>query len=212
MRYLYIDTTSNYLYTGVVENNNLVCEVKKKYDHDLSTMALSVIADMFNKNYIKPNDINKIILVNGPGSFTGCRIGITIAKVYAWTLNIPITIVSSLEAMAISNLDYEFYVPVIDARRGFVFAGIYDRDGNIVMKDQYMKKSVLETAANGMTSDYTFITNDSLELDGEVNSYDPDILKIVNKFKDREEVNPHSIDANYLKLTEAEENLNDRNC
>lgn len=212
MKCLYIDTTSNYLYTGVVDNNVLICEIKKKFDHDLSTMALSVIADMFNNNFIKPNDINKIILVNGPGSFTGCRIGITIAKVYAWSLNIPISVISSLEAMATSSLDYEFYVPVIDARRDYVFAGIYDRDGNIVMKDQYMKKSVLETAANGMTHNFTFITNDDIELDGEVNRYDPDILKIVEKYKNKEEINPHMIDANYLKLTEAEENLNDRSC
>ena len=42
-------------------------------------------------------------MVNGPGSFTGIRIGITIAKVYAWSLNIPITTISSLEAMAISS-------------------------------------------------------------------------------------------------------------
>ncbi|MBR4262247.1 MAG: tRNA (adenosine(37)-N6)-threonylcarbamoyltransferase complex dimerization subunit type 1 TsaB [Bacilli bacterium] len=212
MRILYIDTTSNYLYTGIVEEDNLVCEIKKKFDHDLSTMALSMIAEMFNKNDIKPIDINKIILVNGPGSFTGCRIGITIAKVYAWTLNIPISVISSLEAMATTNLEYGFYVPVIDARRDYVYAGIYDNEGNSIMKDQYMKKSVLEMAANGMTSDYTYITNDNLELDGEINSYNPDILKIVERYKDREDINPHLIDANYLKLTEAEENLNDRNC
>lgn len=212
MKYFYIDTTSNYLYTGVVDNNSLIFEIKQKFDHDLSTMALSKIAEVFNENNINPKDINKIILVNGPGSFTGCRIGITIAKIYAWSLNIPITVISSLEAMATTDLDYDFYVPVIDARRDYVYSGIYDRDGNSVMKDQFMKKSVLETAVNGMTSNVTFITNDSIELNGEVNKYNPDILKIVEKFKDREEINPHLIDANYLKLTEAEENLNDRNC
>ena len=41
--------------------------------------------------YLTAKDIDKIIVVNGPGSFTGIRIGITIAKVYAWSLNIPIT-------------------------------------------------------------------------------------------------------------------------
>lgn len=212
MKYLYIDTTSNYLYTGIVDDDKILCEIKRRYNHDLSTMALSSIAEMFNKNGIKPNDINKIILVNGPGSFTGCRIGITIAKVYAWTLNIPITVISSLEAMATSNLDYDFFVPVIDARHGYVYAGIYDKDGNSIMKDQYIKKILLETAANGMTSNYTYITNDNLELDGTVNIYNPDILRIVTKYKEKEEINPHVIDANYLKLTEAEENLNDKAC
>ena len=212
MRILYIDTSSSFLYTGIVDKDNLICEVKRRIDHDLSTMALSIIADMFSKSDIKPIDINKIILVNGPGSFTGCRIGITIAKIYAWTLNIPITIISSLEAMATTNLEYDFYVPVIDARRGYVYTGIYDKEGNIILKDQYTRKTVIEMAANGMTSNYTYITNDNIELNGSVNKYDPNILKIVERYKDKEEINPHLIDANYLKLTEAEENLNDRNC
>ena len=212
MRYLYLDTTSNFLYTGIVENNELLCERKIRFDKDLSTMALTTMVDMMNDVNIKPNDINKIILVNGPGSFTGCRIGITIAKTYAWSLNIPITTISSLEAMALTNLDYDFYVPLLDARRDYVFAGIYDNDNNQVMKNQYVKKSVLETAINNMSDNFVFISNDDIEVKGEKIEYNPDILNIVLKYKDKEAVNPHGIDAEYLKLTEAEEKLNDKKC
>ena len=212
MRYLYLDTTSSFLYTGIVENNDLLCERKIRFDKDLSTMALTTMVDMMNGVNIKPNDIDKIILVNGPGSFTGCRIGITIAKTYAWSLNIPITTISSLEAMALTNLDYDFYVPILDARRDYVFAGIYDNENNQVMKNQYVKKSVLETAINNMSDNFVFISNDDIEVKGEKIEYNPDILKIVLKYKDKESVNPHGIDAEYLKLTEAEEKLNDKKC
>lgn len=212
MKYLYIDTTSNFLYTGVVENDNLICERKIRFDKDLSTMALSTIVEMLNEQAIKPNEISKIILVNGPGSFTGCRIGITIAKTYAWALNIPITTITSLEAMALSDNGFDFYVPVLDARRDCVFAGIYDNNNNQVMKNQYMKKSVLETAINNMSDNFVFITNDEIELNGEKHTYNPNILNIVLKYKDKEDVNPHGIDAEYLKLTEAEEKLNDNKC
>ena len=212
MKYLYIDTTSNFLYTGVVENDNLICERKIRFDKDLSTMALTTMVEMMNSVNIKPNDVDKIILVNGPGSFTGCRIGITIAKTYAWSLNIPITTISSLEAMALTNLDYDFYVPVLDARRDYVFAGIYDKENNQVMKNQYVKKSVLETAINNMSDNFVFISNDDIEVKGEMIEYNPDILNIVLKYKDKESVNPHGIDADYLKLTEAEEKLNDNKC
>ena len=150
MKYLYLDTTSNFLYTGVVENNSLICERKVRFDKDLSTMALTTMVKMLEEKDIKPTDINKIILVNGPGSFTGCRIGITIAKTFAWSLNIPITTISSLEAMALSNEEYDFFIPVLDARRDFVFSGIYDKDNNQIMKNQYVKKSVLETAINNI--------------------------------------------------------------
>lgn len=212
MKYLYLDTTSNFLYTAVVENDNLVCEVKKRFDKDLSTMALTTMVSMLEEFQIKPTDINKIILVNGPGSFTGCRIGITIAKTFAWSLNIPITTISSLEAMAILNNDYDFYVPILDARRDYVFAGIYDKENNQIMKNQYVKKNVLETAINNMSDNFIFITNDDIEVNGQKVEYNPDILSIVLKYKDKEAVNPHGIDADYLKLTEAEEKLNDNKC
>ena len=212
MKYLYLDTTSNFLYTGVVDNNYLICERKLRFDKDLSTMALTTMVTMLEEKNIKPSDIDKIILVNGPGSFTGCRIGITIAKTFAWSLNIPITTISSLEAMALSNENYDFFIPVLDARRDFVFSGIYDKDNNQIMKNQYIKKSVLETAINNMSDNFIFITNDDIELNGPKANYDPNILNIVLKYKDKEPVNPHGIDADYLKLTEAEEKLNDNKC
>ena len=54
------------------------------------------------------------------------------------------------------------------------------------------------------------ITNDNLKINHEISNYNPDISYIVEKVKDREAVNPHSIDANYLKLTEAEERNDNR--
>ncbi|MBQ7104383.1 MAG: tRNA (adenosine(37)-N6)-threonylcarbamoyltransferase complex dimerization subunit type 1 TsaB [Bacilli bacterium] len=212
MKYLYVDTTSNFLYTGIVDKDLLLCERKIRFDKDLSTMALTTIVDMMDENNIKPNDINKIILVNGPGSFTGCRIGITIAKTYAWSLNIPITTISSLEAMALIDDEYDFYVPMLDARRDYVFSGIYDKDNNQILKNQYVKKSIVETAITNMSDNFVFITNDELDVNGPKINYDPNILKIVLKYKDKESVNPHGIDAEYLKLTEAEEKLNDNKC
>lgn len=209
---LYIDTTSNFLYTGVVENESLITQKKIRFDKDLSTMSLVTIVKMLEEKNIAPKSIDKIILVNGPGSFTGCRIGITIAKTFAWSLNVPITTITSLEAMAISNDEHDFFVPVIDARRDYVYAGIYDKENNQVMKNQHIKKSVLEMAINNMSDNFVFITNDDIELDGEKKVYDPDILNIVLKYKNKENVNPHSIDAEYLKLTEAEEKLNDSTC
>lgn len=210
MRYLYLDTSSSFLYTGVVEDETLLCERKIRFDKDLSTEALITLVTMLEEKNIEPNDIDKIILVNGPGSFTGCRIGITIAKIYAWALNKPICTISSLEAMALTDDEFDYHVPLIDARRGYVFAGIYDKDNNAILKDQYIKLSVLETAINNMSDNFTYITNDDFDLKGNIKKYDPDILKIVLKYRDRESVNPHGLDANYLKLTEAEENLNGR--
>ena len=101
MRSLYIDTSSSFLYAGITSDDKVLAECKKRLDHDLSKETLPEIIRLFEIAKLKPEQIDKIIVVNGPGSFTGIRIGITVAKVYAWSLNIPITTITSLEAMAI---------------------------------------------------------------------------------------------------------------
>ena len=204
MRCLYIDTSSSFLYTSIVDENTILGEIKEEYGQSLSEVALPKIVSLFEKNNLKPTDIDKIIVVNGPGSFTGIRIGITIAKVYAWSLKLPITTIYSLEAMAISSENNKYHVPIINARRGFVFAAIYDENYNVVLKPQHIKLDDLKEKLNDI-SNYEFITNDEFEDITEVTKYDPNMLKIVNKYKNKESVNPHGVNPEYLKLTEAEE-------
>ena len=200
MRILYIDTTTTYLYTGVVEDNRLLKEIKKEYSKDLSSVTLKNISDMLDSIHLKIKDIDKIMVVNGPGSFTGIRIGVTIAKTIAYILNKDIITISSLEAMALSSIT----IPIIDARREYVYGSIYDKDNNPILKDQYIKLDTLILSTNTLLDDYTFIGNNNLVEN--IEKYDPDILKIVNKYKDRESINPHLVNPIYLKKTEAEEN------
>ena len=207
MKYLYIDTSSNYLYSGIVSNNKLVIEVKKRLDQNLSRDSVPLIAKMFNDANIEVKDINKIIVVDGPGSFTGIRIGITIAKVYAYSMNIDITTISSLEAMAVSTNISNYLVPVIDARRECVYTAIYDNDMNEVLKPGHIQLSRLLTELEKL-EDYTIISNDNIEKLANIEKYNPNIETIVLKYKDKTNINPHDINPNYLKLTEAEEKLN----
>ena len=144
MKYLYIDTSSSYLNTALVEDNNVLASINEEFGQSLSEVVVPKIVSMFQENNIEPKDIDKIIVVNGPGSFTGIRIGITIAKVYAWSLNIPITTIDSLSAMAISSNDKKVHIPMINARRGYVYGAIYDEDNRILLKPQHIKQIDLE--------------------------------------------------------------------
>ena len=200
----YIDTTSNYLYTGLSKDNLLLIERKINLSHDLSTFALDEVRKMFLEANVEPEDVDKIIVVNGPGSFTGIRIGVTIAKVYAYLLKKDIITISSLEAMNVSNNSDKLHVPIINARRGYVYGAIYDGDRTILM-EQHISLEKLKLILIGQKRDYEFISNDKFDDLGCV-SYDPDILKIINTFKDRGGTNPHFVNPMYLKLTEAEEN------
>ena len=204
MKYLYVDTSSNFLYSGIVENNKILAEIKEEFGQNLSEVALPKIVELFDKTNLKAKDINKIIVVNGPGSFTGIRIGITIAKVYAWSLNIPITTISSLEAMAISSENEKLHIPMINARRGYVYGAIYDSSYKEILKPQQIELDKLMKYLNDK-EDYEIISNDNFDDEIKRERYDPSILKIVNYFKDKETINPHSVNPEYLKLTAAEE-------
>ena len=206
MKVMYIDTSSSFLFFGIADNDKLLVEIKNRYDQDLSKMAMVDIEKAFNKAKLSPKDIDKIIVVDGPGSFTGIRIGITIAKTFAYSLNKEITTISSLEAMALSCDNGDYLAPMIDARRGYVYGAIYDKNLKELYKPVHVKLDVLLEEIKKY-DDILVITNDDIKTDYKNLSYEPDILKIITKFKDKKRVNPHSVNPNYLKLTEAEENL-----
>ncbi len=205
MKILYIDTSSSFLYSAIYKDNTIISEVKEEYGQSLSEVTLPKIVEMFTNNNLSPKDVDKIIVVNGPGSFTGIRIGVTIAKVFAWTLKIPITTILSLEAMSISSETNSYHVPIINARRGFVFAAIYDEKQNCILKPQHIKITELRKELDKL-GDYEIISNDEFDEFNNIKKYNPNILKIVDYIKDKKEISPHAVNPEYLKLTEAEEN------
>lgn len=208
MKTLYIDTTTSYLYSGIAIDGKLAIQVKENLGKKLSVNALKKISEMFAEVNIEPKDIDKIIVVNGPGSFTGIRVGVTIAKTYAYSLNKEITTISSLEAMALSSSSNTAYkVPLIDARRGYVYSGIYSSELESILKEQYTKLDTMRCVVDNLPDSHSYITNDDIDIEKK-ELYDPNIERIINHFANKESVNAHAVNPIYLKLTEAEENLN----
>ena len=199
---LVIDTSSSYVTVSILKDNTLVHEFKKKIDNDIASKIMSIINMELVESNVDIKDVEKIFVVNGPGSFTGVRIGVTIAKIIAWALNIKVTPISSLELMATTKVDNKYIVPLIDARRGNVYAGVYDTDLNTIVDDKLV--SIVEILRYD-NSEYTFISRD--EIKGiETIRPDTDILKIVKKHMNDEGIIAHNLKPKYLKLTEAEEN------
>ena len=191
MKYLFIDTCSNSLIISTIFNDKIDYFFIDKNNNDTSSKVMKVIKEAVPDIKI----IDKIFVVSGPGSFTGIRVGVTIAKTIGYCLNIPLIKLSELELLATTKTNTKYNASLIDARRGYVYAGIYDQDLNCYLEDQHILLSDIN-----YPQDCTIIEN-----------YDNiDLLKIIKKHEFDEPINPHNLKPNYLKRTEAEEKLDDK--
>ena len=150
MMSLFIDTSNSKLVVGIIneQESNLITYYNEVLKGDMASKALDIIKDCIDESNLKPSDIDKIYVVTGPGSFTGIRIGVTIGKTFAWALNKKIVSISELELLASTKVDTKYVVPMIDARRDAVYAGIYDNELNIVLEDTYISLEDLSKKSN----------------------------------------------------------------
>lgn len=209
MTSLLLDTSTPYVTLAIIKENEVCYLFHERLFETLSVKMLPLIDEALKFCSLKINDINRIYVATGPGSFTGIRIGLTIMKVIAWSLNIDIVPISSLELMASTNQNVDYIIPYIDARHGNCFIGIYDNDLNPIIGDKFTNfRMFIEKIETNKT--YKIISNDVLEYE---NVVEPsiNILKVINKHKNDNPVNPHLVNPNYLKLTEAEEKLKIKN-
>ena len=142
---LLIDTASSRIILGLFQDEKILSEINEENDNQLSVRIFPLIDKLFGLSEIKPEMVDEIIVVNGPGSFTGVRIGVTIAKTYAWALHKKITIISELQMMASTKTSAKYRIAMIDARRNAVYAGIYDENLNSVLPDQYITLNQLQS-------------------------------------------------------------------
>lgn len=204
MKSLFIDTSSSRIILAILENEKVLKEINEANDHSLSSRIFPLIDQLFHDTNCNVDDIKRIYVVNGPGSFTGIRVGVTIAKTYAWAKKIEIIPISELELLATTTHTTDYVVPYIDARREAVYAGIYAHGKNM-LKDSYITIDQLKQLYPG--NRIVSISYDHCDLG--IDQIEPcvDIEKIVEQHKNDTPINPHEVNPMYLKRTEAEENL-----
>ncbi|MCH6201433.1 tRNA (adenosine(37)-N6)-threonylcarbamoyltransferase complex dimerization subunit type 1 TsaB [Aquiflexum sp. LQ15W] len=109
-------------------------ELDQENTHAKQLMLL--VEGMFNESGLKPSDLSAVAISSGPGSYTGLRIGVSVAKGLAFAFNIPLIAVDTLEALAfqafpLSGLN-DFVIPLLDARRMEVYTSIFGFDGKLI--------------------------------------------------------------------------------
>ena len=178
---LFIDTHTELITIALKTNDNLFIKTKEsEYSHSIYTMPM--IEELFKENNLNVKDLDEIIVVNGPGSFTGIRIGLSIAKTIAYALNLKIHTISSLKAYLISSDINEEKMAVIEDNKGY-YVCAFDKNNNTIVEETYLEENPYQYK----------------EVD-----YRLDINKIIEYCNKFESENPHHIKANYIKKIEVE--------
>lgn len=106
-----------------------------------SALAAVFANQLLQENQLDVSQLHAVCVSAGPGSYTGLRIGVGLAKGICYSASIPLLAVSTLSAMALHVIDQSYspdalYCPMIDARRMEVYTALYDAQGNILMPER----------------------------------------------------------------------------
>lgn len=138
---LSIDTATEI--AGVcITRNDLVLAYEQNEDQKMhASFVQSAIANMLAQSGIKLKDLDAVAITEGPGSYTGLRVGFATAKGLCFAMNKPLITVNTLHVMAYASISQltnskddeveTLYCPMIDARRMEVFMAVYDRNMEI---------------------------------------------------------------------------------
>lgn len=199
---LFIDTSLVNVSISIVKDNKILSIIQKDIPNMHSVYTTKFIKDVLDEAGIDANDIDNIMVVNGPGSFTGVRIGVTVAKTYGYLIKKDLTLISSLKSLAISSNYKDIVMCLIPANKTNYYVGIYDKEYNNIIDECCVKNNEVLELCNKYNP-YIVGVDTSVIGKYKINKVNLDVLKIVNYYLDKDKVNPHAALPNYLKLPQA---------
>lgn len=208
---LFIDSTRTNLFVSIIKDNEVLIKKNVQSYSKHSNYLMNTINDIFNDLKMDINIIDNIVVINGPGSFTGIRVGVTIAKTIAWTLSKRIYTLSTLEALKIHSNNDEI-ISVIEDRNGYAYIGLFNNNKNVIdymsIEDKRLnmsKKNISLVAFNNndvLEKIYNKLsTNNKVDI---IIVDDYDYVKLINYAIKKEPENVHAVSALYLKKIDAE--------
>lgn len=132
MLVLAISTSSNSCSVSLLENEQCIKELNINNEKTHSEKLMPLIDELFRITNFTLSDVKLITCDNGPGSFTGLRIGIATAKALAEVKNIPVVACSSLDALSYNVISDNYICSLIDARNNQVYCAIFDSNHNLI--------------------------------------------------------------------------------
>jgi len=135
MKFIAIDTSTEYLSLGISEDKKILFAETILLERRHSTDLLPILEKTLKKLRLSIRDIDGFIVGLGPGSFTGLRVGLSMVKAMALSLKKPIVGVPTLDCLAGAVPEKKFPIaPLVDAKRNQVYAALYEKTNGLLKK------------------------------------------------------------------------------
>ena len=223
MKILALDSTAKTSSVAVLEDETLLGLYSVNIQNTHSETLLPMVKSILEALKLTIEDIDAYAVSEGPGSFTGVRIGVATIKGLALGRNKPCVGVSTIEALYENLSDYEGIVcPIMNARRGQVYTGAF-LDGNRILDDTCMMLDDLIPVLEKYNMPIHF-NGDGYELVLDKNianfRHTPEVLKYqnaysvgkvaYNKIKSSEYASDTDLRVEYLRKAQAEREREER--
>jgi tRNA threonylcarbamoyladenosine biosynthesis protein TsaB len=178
-----------------------------------SAQLVPQMAALLSKNGFKKTDIGAFVVVSGPGSFTGLRVGLVAIKALSEILQKPIVPVSLLEVVALASSAQGKILSALDAGRGEVYVGAYELAANnanlcseqLLSKDEFISlaRGTKVTTPDGGIAET--LQNAGIVLIPVAQPNSEMIARLGwQKLQVNKSVSPEQLDANYIRRSDAE--------
>lgn len=227
MKILAIESASVIASCAVSENDMVLGEYSLGHKKTHSEKLMPLIEKLLEDMEINIKDFELIAISEGPGSFTGLRIGASIAKSIAYAINVPIVNIPTMKSLASNIYSTDKYiVPVMDAKSGRLYSGIYtwENDNLITFKEQFpstieelvellnnLKKPII-LSGDG-SENYKNIFTEKLKIEYTFSPKQFNMLSAsslaclgYSMYLNGETINPSEFYPKYLRLSQAERN------
>ena len=211
MKVLAFDTSSKALSLAILEDKQVLAETTINIKKNHSITLMPAIDFLMASLDWTPKDLDRIVVAEGPGSYTGLRIAVATAKTLAHTLNIELIGMSSLLSL-VPRQQEGLLVPLMDARRNNVYAGFYENAKPVMPEAHLSFAEVLEKVTDA--EQVTFVGEvgpfvEQIQEQLPQASYQetwPNAANLALWAWDKKADSLHDFVPNYLKRVEAEEN------
>ena len=187
---LLLDSATKVLYVALVKDENVIYEKYLEGKNDHAKAIVCLVDEALKSANIETFNLDRIVVGVGPGSYTGVRMAVSVAKMMAVFAKVKLYSISTLELMASGYTGK--VLATIDARRGNAFAAIVDVDNAIYSLEEGLHE-------------YTKLDEEIVDFKVNESNYKVNAIYCINNSKIVDE--PHLLVPNYLRDTEAERNL-----